>query len=86
MKLNDGFITYECGGEHITVSVGNSDFNGLIKSNKTAALIIEKLKNETTEDEIVKALFDEFDAPEDVIRADVKRTVDKLRSIGAIDG
>ncbi|MBO4422332.1 MAG: PqqD family protein [Clostridia bacterium] len=85
MKLNENFITYEQDGRHITVPVGNSSFNGLLRSNETAAFIIEKLKTETTEDEIVKALFDEYDAPESVIREDVRAIIEKLRSVGAID-
>ncbi len=37
MKLKDGFITYGVGDEQMLVSTGASAFNGLVKSNKTAA-------------------------------------------------
>lgn len=85
MKLKEGFITYEVGGDHFTVPVGNQSFNGLVKSNETAAFVIEHLKEDTTAERITKALYDKYDAPEDVIRADVDRIIEKLREIGAIE-
>ena len=86
MKLKEGFITYEVSGEHYTVPAGNQSFAGLIKSNKTAAEVIEMLKKETTAEEITKALYDKYDAPEELIRRDVDGIISKLREIGAIDG
>ena len=49
MKLNPKFLTHETKGEHITVSTTGTKFNGLIRSNPTAAFIVESLKNDTTE-------------------------------------
>ena len=85
MKLKDGFITYEVNGDHFTVPAGDQSFNGLIKSNKTAAAVIEMLKNDTTAEEITNALYEKYDAPIEVIRKDVDGIIKKLREIGAID-
>ncbi|MBQ7699417.1 MAG: PqqD family protein [Clostridia bacterium] len=85
MKLKEGFVTYEVSGEHFTVPVGDQSFSGLIKSNKTAAFVIEMLKNDTTAEEITKALYEKYDAPEEMIRSDVDSIINKLREIGAID-
>lgn len=85
MKLKEGFVTYEISGDHFTVPAGDQSFNGLIKSNKTAAEVIEMLKKDTTAEEITKALFEKYDAPEEVIRKDVDNIINKLREIGAID-
>ena len=46
MKLNPRFLTHETKGEHITVSTTGTKFNGLIRSNPTAAFIVESLKTE----------------------------------------
>ena len=86
MKLKEGFITYEVSGEHYTVPAANQSFNGLIKSNKTAAEVIELLKKDTTAEEITRALYEKYDAPEELIRKDVDGIIEKLREIGAIDG
>ena len=47
MKLKNEFITHETDGEQIMVSAGTS-FNGIVKSNKTAAFIVNCLKTDTT--------------------------------------
>ena len=57
MKLNPKFLTHETKGEHITVSTTGTKFNGLIRSNPTAAFIVESLKNDTTESEIVDKML-----------------------------
>ncbi len=85
MKLKNEFITHETNGEHITVTAGNTSFNGIIRSNQTAGFVIDCLREDTTEEEIAKKMFDEYDAPMEVISADVKKVIEKLRSIGAID-
>ena len=43
------------------------------------------LKNDTTEEQIVDAMCLKYDAPRNVIAADVKEILEKLRGIGAIE-
>lgn len=85
MKLKDGFITHDTGEEQIMVGTGAVQFAGLVRSNRTAAFIVDCLKSETTERQIVEAMTERYDAPRDVIAADVARILEQLRSIGAID-
>jgi hypothetical protein len=84
MKLKKEFITHNDGNEQIMVGAG-TEFNGLVRSNKTAAFIIDCLKNDTTEEKIVSAMLEKYDATEDVISADVKRIIATLTKIGAIE-
>lgn len=84
MKLNRDFITHQSDGEHITVSVGSA-FSGLVQSNQTAGFIVECLKEETTEEQIVDKMLEKYDAPREVIASDVANIIERLRSIGAID-
>ena len=84
MKLKDEFITYESDGEQLMVSC-DSTFTGLVRSNRTAAFIVDCLKTETTEEEIVERMFEKYDAPRDVLTQDVARIVAQLRSIHALD-
>ena len=85
MKLKNGFITHEMGDQQIMVAGGETDFAGLVRSNKTAAFIVDSLKEETTRETIVDAMTAKYDAPRDVIERDVEAILDKLRSIGALD-
>lgn len=84
MKLKDTFVSHVTNGEQILVDVSSS-FSGLIRSNKTAAFIVDQLKSETTLDSIVDAMFEKYDAPKEVLRRDAQAVIDKLRSVGAID-
>ena len=84
MKLNPKFLTHETKGEHITVSTTGTKFNGLIRSNPTAAFIVESLKNDTTEREIVDKMLAKYDVDRDTAEKDVADIISKLRSIGAV--
>ncbi len=84
MKLKKEFITHDSDGEQILVSSDTKAFSGMVRSNQTAAFIVNRLKEETTLDGIVDAMAKEYDAPRDVMKRDVARVVEQLRSIGAI--
>lgn len=84
MKLNPKFLTHETKGEHITVSTTGTKFNGLIRSNPTAAFIVESLKTDTTESAVVDKLLAKYDVDRDTAEKDVADIISKLRSIGAI--
>ena len=85
MKLRKGFITHESNGEHITVTAGNTAFNGLVRSNKTAGFIVECLKKNVTKEEIIHKMLDKYDACEETITKDVDVILSRLQEIGAID-
>ena len=84
MKLNPKFLTHETKDEHITVSTTGTKFNGLIRSNPTAAFIVESLKTDTTESAVVDKLLAKYDVDRDTAEKDVADIISKLRSIGAI--
>ena len=85
MKLRDDFLTQETDGEQVMVAAGGEGFSGMVRSNATAALIVDCLKSETTASAIVDAMCKKYDAPRTVIEADVAHILDTLRSIGAIE-
>ncbi|MBE6861767.1 MAG: PqqD family protein [Ruminococcus sp.] len=85
MKLKDGFITHESAGEHITVTAGNTAFNGMIRSNGTAGFIIECLKDNVSKEDIITKMLEKYDAPREQIEKDADRILEQLHTIGAID-
>ena len=85
MKLKDGFVTHEMGGEQIMVATGAANFSGLVRSNATAAYIVECLKEDTTRQAIIEKMLARYDASVEVITADVDKILTKLRSINALD-
>ena len=84
MKLKDTYITHDSDGEQILLDTSSS-FAGLIRNNKTAAFIVECLKEETTEEKIAEVMFEKYDAPKDVLAKDVSDVIEKLRKVGALE-
>ena len=84
MKLKKTFVTHNVAGQQVLVSA-DSSFNGMIRPNSTGAEIIELLKEETTIDAVVDAMLERYEAPREVIEADVIAVVGQLREIGAIE-
>ena len=85
MKLKDNFITQNIDDTQFLVPVGTEAFQGLVRSNKTAAFIVDCLKEETTEAAIVDKMCAKYDAPRETIAADVKEILDTLRGIHALE-
>ena len=85
MKLREGFITHESVGEHIMVTAGNTAFNGMIRSNKTAGFIVECLKTEVSKEDIITKMLEKYDAKREQLEKDVEKILEQLRNIGAID-
>ena len=85
MKLKEEFITHNSRNEALLVPVGGSKFAGLVRGNRTLGAILDLLKQDTDEASIIAEMCARFDAPEEVITADVKRAISELRRIDALD-
>ena len=85
MKLNKEFLLHNIGEETVLVPTGKADFSGIVRGNKTLGAVLQLLKTDTTEQEIVKAMCEQFDAPQSVIEKDVRRVIEELTRIGALD-
>ena len=85
MKLKEEFLTHSTGKDTVLVPVGGTAFSGLVRGNRTFGAILELLKTQTTEDGIVSALLERFDAPEETVRRDVEKVLFELRKIGALE-
>lgn len=85
MKLKNDFVVQNIDDTQFLVPLGHEAFNGIVKSNKTAAFIVNCLKEETTEEQIVDAMCAEYNAPRATIAADVKEVLSTLRSIRALE-
>ena len=85
MKLKSDFITQTIDNTQFLVPIGGESFQGIVRSNKTAAFIVDCLKEETTEEAIIDAMCKKYDAPRNVITSDVKQILNTLRRINALD-
>ena len=85
MKLKQDIVTQNIDDILFLIPVGKEAFNGIASNKKTAAFIVECLKEEITEEAIVDSMCARYDAPRTTIAADVKRILDTLRGINALE-
>ena len=86
MKINSNFLTHELKEEYYMIPTSNAKFNGIVKNNETANFIIECLKTDTTESEIINKILNEYELDDKTkVENDVKTIINKLRKIGALD-
>lgn len=85
MKLKNSFITYTTDREQIMVPVNNEGFRGMVRSNQTAAFVIDCLKETCSKEQLVDKMAQKYDAPREILEQDAERVLTVLRSIGALD-
>ena len=85
MKLRKEFLVHSGDGESILVPAGGAEFSGIVKGNATFGEILSLLKDEITESQIITEMCAKYDAPEDTITKDVRRILDTLRKINALE-
>ena len=85
MKLSSDYLSHTIGDESVLVPSGRASFSGMVRGNRTLGVVLDLLRNDTTEEAIVAAMKERFSAPEGVIERDVSETLQKLREIGAIE-
>ncbi len=85
MKLNENFVIHTIGDETMLIPTAAASFHGLGEGNRTVGFILNRLTQETTEEEITDALAAEFIGDREEMAQDVRAIIEKLRAIGAID-
>lgn len=81
MKVKEDFLLREVAGCYVVVPVGKAtvDFNGMMNLNETGAFLWEKLENDTTKEELLKAMLDEYEVTEDIAKKDIDNFITKLK-------
>ena len=81
MKIKEGFVLRELGGQHIVVALGKASkkFNGIVYLNDTGAFIFFTLKEEKNEEELIASLLEEYETDEETAKRDVRGFLEKLK-------
>lgn len=87
MKIKDGFLLRQVGGNNVVVPVGAQavDFRCLITLNEVGAFLWQKLAVDCSVADLVEALLAEYDVTADIATADVERFVASLREKNLLD-
>ena len=87
MKLKEGIIISEINGEFVAVPSGaaSKSFNGMIRMNKTAAMIAKMLQSGAGEAQIVAAMCEQYEVDEQIAREDFNLIVQQLDALKLIE-
>ena len=85
MKLKKDFVTQDIDGVQYLIPLGGEAFCGVVRSNESAAFLVELLKEETDEAALVEAMCREYDAPREVLAAGAAQVLNTLRAINALE-
>ena len=69
----------------VPVGAAAEKFHGVVRLNETAAFIVECLRTETTQVQIVDALLVEYEVERSEAEKHVTKVIEKLKEIGALD-
>lgn len=80
MKLREGYLLRKVAGKNIVVSVGsNVEFNGMLTLNDTGVFFWELLKNDTTKEEMLAKILEEYDVSQNEASQDLDDFLTKLK-------
>jgi hypothetical protein len=87
MKLKNGFVLRDLGGQSVVVAVGEAtkSFNGIIKLNESSAFLWKQMSADFSKEQLVSALLSEYDVEESVASQNVDYFVDTLKNNGVIE-
>ena len=84
MRASSELLLREIAGEHILVPVGATalKIHGMITLSESGVLLWKKLQENSTKQELVNAICQEYDVDEDTALEDVDSFLGKLNDLG----
>ncbi len=86
MKIKKQLVKRSIAGDVILVPIGDAslELKGLLTLNETAERIWDLLPQCDDEAALTAAMLEEYDVPEDVLKADINELLDRLRELQII--
>ena len=87
MKLKDGIVLGNIDGQNFAIATGklSSSLSGIINNNESANYIFKLLQKEQTEESMISAMQERYDAPEEEMAADVREVISTVESYGWLE-
>ena len=81
MKIEKEYILREIADDYIIVPVGKTaqEFNGMITVNETGAFLWKLLTKETTKEELLHAMLEEYEVSAEEAEADIDEFLQLLK-------
>lgn len=86
MKIKEGFVISRVGDKTVAVASGalSREFHGMITLNESGKLLFDLLRNDTTEERLIKALVDEYGITTEQAQRDVTAFLTGIRNAGLL--
>jgi hypothetical protein len=80
-KLKSGFVLREVAGSYVVISSGNNPlpYKGMIKLNKSGALLWNMLENGADTNDLISSLTEKYSVTVDTAKQDANKFLDILR-------
>lgn len=87
MKIKDNFILKTIAGSPVVVPVGEdaARIKGMITLNGPAEVIWKCLENGAEKEDILLSLKEKYDAPEELLKADIDAFIGKLKELDILE-
>ena len=87
MRIKDGYAVREVGGKYIVVALEDDpeEYSGMITLNNSGYYIWKKLKIDISYDELLSDLTDKYDAPLEVIKADLDTFLENAKRVNILE-
>lgn len=86
MKISQDVVVRQIAGKTLLIPTGKAalNANGLISLTQSGELLVKKLQEECTLDDLVNALTDEYEVEREQAAEDAGKFLDKLRGFGLL--
>lgn len=87
MKAKEGFVLRIIADEYILMPVGDNitKFKGSVLLNEVSAFVWKKMREETSKEEILTAVTNEFEVERELAARDIDALLIQLTEYGVID-
>ena len=86
MKIKENYMLRKVADCYVVVPIGAAvaEFNGMINLNEVGAFLWRQLETETTPDEVLAAMLEEYEVDEAVAKADLDKFIKELEDANLI--
>lgn len=87
MKLKYEFVVRNVADKTVAIVVSENanNFNGMLTLNESGAFIFERLREETSIEEIIAEFLKEYDATREEAEKTISQFIDKLNASGLLE-
>ena len=87
MKIKENFMLRKVADTFVVVPIGDAvaSFNGMINLNEAGAFLWQQMEKDTTPEDVVKAMLEQYDVEEELAKSDVDKFIAELRAADLLE-